>query len=508
MKQFYLTAIITAILFICTSGIQAQTKPISPANTNQIKLIKQLHSNQPPEIKQSFDANKNQLPQGFENLQNPEILKTEKANQLKSTMTNNLKLDSMITEYWNKNTHKWHFVLYQNYLDLNGTYFNSKNINIRNSLYPSRPISNEVYTRQLFNYDVNGILIGSTYYGWGLCYSQVGEPIPPQFKTESVYDINGNVTLLNSYFLVSYNEYVFMGREEYSYDENCKKKLNFPYHFNHAEYHNYKKEFTFDANGNKTLFIYLHWDELKGEWITDQKIEYEYEYDSNGNIILQNNYYSDESWWSRSPEETTKYIYDANGKMTSQSLDLWWKYEYTWDANGNMTTRNYYTWDESKSTWNLQDTLMWKYTYDSIGNMTSQSFDSKDEKWKYEYTYDTNANKTREIFYPWNNSIADWGVADTRTTWYYSDHTATSILNTTTPNLTVYPNPAKDLVLFDLPNSSGSATVELYDIQGKKVIQQKLTETRQLAVGQLPKGLYLYRLTDSETFYTGKLVVE
>jgi photosystem II stability/assembly factor-like uncharacterized protein len=72
----------------------------------------------------------------------------------------------------------------------------------------------------------------------------------------------------------------------------------------------------------------------------------------------------------------------------------------------------------------------------------------------------------------------------------------------------VYPNPSKDFVTFDLPYNSKSATVELYDIQGKKVIQQKLTETKQIAVGHLPKGLYLYRLTDGEKVYSGKLVVE
>jgi photosystem II stability/assembly factor-like uncharacterized protein len=74
--------------------------------------------------------------------------------------------------------------------------------------------------------------------------------------------------------------------------------------------------------------------------------------------------------------------------------------------------------------------------------------------------------------------------------------------------ISVYPNPAKDFVVFDLPNGSESATVELYDIQGKKVIQQKLTETKQISVGHLPRGLYLYRLTDSKKFYAGKLVVE
>jgi YD repeat-containing protein len=503
MKPFYLTTIIATILFICNNGIQAQTKPTSTANINQFEMIKQLHNNLPPEIKQPFNENKHQMPQGFENLQNPEILKPQKVNQVKSATAENLKLDSMITE--NLNGNQWR--------DLPYLYFYSKNTKIY-SLHGYRT-PNEFYTRQLFNYDDNSILIGSTYYGWG--YNSDGNYYL-QFKTESVYDTNGNVTLLNSYTESRWRpgKYVFQGREEYYYDENCKKKLDFPYHFNFDEF-NYsafdangnltlfinskgKTETEYDSNGNKILEIFYNCNSLHGECTESEAIEYYY--DSNSNLILQNDYSSVESWWHRSPDKTTKYnyTYDANGMMTSQSLDLDWKYDYTWDTYGNMTTRNYYTWDESKSTWNLQDTLLWKYTYDSIGNMTSQSLIGK---WKYEYTYDGDGNKIQELFFLWDNRIAD-----TRTTWYYSDRTATSILNTTTPNLTVYPNPAKDFVVFNLPNGSESATIELYDIQGKKVIQQKLTETRQLAVGQLPKGLYLYRLTDSETFYSGKLVVE
>lgn len=126
---------------------------------------------------------------------------------------------------------------------------------------------------------------------------------------------------------------------------------------------------------------------------------------------------------------------------------------------------------------------------------------------KQEYAYNVNGNMTLNITCNWDET-AHLFVYNTRTTSYYSDKSTNSIPDTPTPHLTVYPNPAKDFVVFDLPNSSESASVELFDIQGKKVVQQKLTETKQIAVGHLPKGLYLYRLTDMETVYTGKLVVE
>lgn len=75
-------------------------------------------------------------------------------------------------------------------------------------------------------------------------------------------------------------------------------------------------------------------------------------------------------------------------------------------------------------------------------------------------------------------------------------------------NLSVYPNPAKDFIVFDITKNMESSIVEIYDIQGKRVIQQRLTENKQIAISNLAQGLYLVRLIDSGTIYTGKFIVE
>jgi hypothetical protein len=74
--------------------------------------------------------------------------------------------------------------------------------------------------------------------------------------------------------------------------------------------------------------------------------------------------------------------------------------------------------------------------------------------------------------------------------------------------LNVYPNPAKEYIVFDITNISNSAIVELFDNQGKKVLEQKLSVTGQIFISNLAKGLYLYRINNNGTIYKGKIIID
>jgi len=73
--------------------------------------------------------------------------------------------------------------------------------------------------------------------------------------------------------------------------------------------------------------------------------------------------------------------------------------------------------------------------------------------------------------------------------------------------INIYPNPANDFIVFDLTTSREWTTITIYDIQGKKVIEQRVNDG-QVSVQNLPKGLYLYRIDDGKTIYTGKVIKE
>ncbi|MBL4593355.1 MAG: T9SS type A sorting domain-containing protein [Flavobacteriales bacterium] len=79
--------------------------------------------------------------------------------------------------------------------------------------------------------------------------------------------------------------------------------------------------------------------------------------------------------------------------------------------------------------------------------------------------------------------------------------------------LPVYPNPANSIITIEIPAYRGKleAIFHLIDVTGKQVLSKSIqSNTTQLDVGWLPKGLYFYRFLDkrNQLNYTGKLVVQ
>jgi hypothetical protein len=73
--------------------------------------------------------------------------------------------------------------------------------------------------------------------------------------------------------------------------------------------------------------------------------------------------------------------------------------------------------------------------------------------------------------------------------------------------LKIHPNPANNYVV--LEHIKGDATVELYDVLGKKVLSQKTTgSTATVDVSDLPKGIYVFKVLVDNGLQTGKFVKE
>jgi hypothetical protein len=73
--------------------------------------------------------------------------------------------------------------------------------------------------------------------------------------------------------------------------------------------------------------------------------------------------------------------------------------------------------------------------------------------------------------------------------------------------LTVYPNPAREEISFDLPLSS--ATMTIFDITGKEIRQKFLQGGNQrIDVQNLETGVYLIRVESGSSIYHGKFVIK
>ncbi len=76
-------------------------------------------------------------------------------------------------------------------------------------------------------------------------------------------------------------------------------------------------------------------------------------------------------------------------------------------------------------------------------------------------------------------------------------------------NLTVYPNPASDLVNVDLTGFNDDVSVTIFDLNGKSVLFQNVTDNSlfQLNISDLKNGIYQIRVSDKNHSVSQKLVI-
>lgn len=69
----------------------------------------------------------------------------------------------------------------------------------------------------------------------------------------------------------------------------------------------------------------------------------------------------------------------------------------------------------------------------------------------------------------------------------------------------IYPNPVKDVLNIDFNNNDISGAI--FDMQGKRVLKLDARNT-QFNVSNLPKGIYILKITDSAQTLTYKIIKE
>ncbi len=67
----------------------------------------------------------------------------------------------------------------------------------------------------------------------------------------------------------------------------------------------------------------------------------------------------------------------------------------------------------------------------------------------------------------------------------------------------IYPNPASDRLYFK--NTSYEAQIQIYDLQGRMVLNQALTEGS-IDISELPKGIFVVKIIDNEITTLDKIV--
>ena len=76
-------------------------------------------------------------------------------------------------------------------------------------------------------------------------------------------------------------------------------------------------------------------------------------------------------------------------------------------------------------------------------------------------------------------------------------------------NVSVYPNPAQDVVFIELSGETELTDIEIYSIGGQKLVKGSFnSNTYQVNVSELPQGMYLLKLTRGSKMAVKNVVVK
>ncbi len=270
-----------------------------------------------------------------------------------------------------------------------------------------------------------------------------------------------------------------------------------------------KDTFSYDANGNFVNDITQIWN--GSDWLTIQTI---LSYNANNHRISALSQNLNGSVWE--DEQQASYSYDANGYLIGQVTQTWnasqWqnsvKYTYTNNANGKPTNLLIQMW--SNSQW--VNYRQYTYTYDAnnYGTISSAIKRWNDTEWLDDYysTFTNNENgfPTEILTQRWNGS--EYVNSGKQINYHYC--TGTSGIETLLEkNVSVYPSPSNGnfTITSDI---SHSGTIEVYSITGAKVFVENVSSLtkNEINFSAQAKGIYFVKVSNAESVWTQKVVIE
>ena len=484
--------------------------------------------------------NKWEETRGFKNsFHKNKIVPRQYSSMLKSQQGTKQQLDSVIGEYPNQDSSQWIYFHKELFAyDESGKLITD----IQYSVDTTGKMI--LFAKDEYAYDADGKDTLYINYGWDSVTSQW---IVCQ-KYKHTYDVNGKETANIRYFWNAYNTNVWsVDKQEFFYDSdgNLIQRLACTWNSDKNQWFcDIKDEYTYDANNSKTSGIEYYWNVGLNSWTNGPK--YENVYDPSGNLITSIDYEWDSNsgqWETHGIEE---YEYDTNGNQLQRIYSIWnndssklinnFKEESAYNATGDLLYFAIYGWNSVYNKWS--NYRKYEIIYDENRNFTqSISYNWKyGNKWyaeeKYVFNYN-NLYSREDLVIPlmlrgysrdWislcetdfshmiTSSYSWWTIGQNkfgrprRETYFYSEKTISGIPENPDSPIIIYPNPANDYIIVET-GISATSKLELFDIQGRKVFSRDISGNKQISVSQLKTGLYLYRVTSSNKFHNGKLII-
>ena len=334
----------------------------------------------------------------------------------------------------------------------------------------------------------------------------------PGSRTQYAYDNNGNLTesIYSSWndFTKAYTNIV---RNVLTYTNN-KIVQEITYNWANGDWKPQDKtEFVYSGN-NIASFNSFEWNDTL--WINDERGVVNYVGSKISEIIIEE---FDKNIWVLS--DKTIYKRNATSDRIEEILFQTWenmawknddKINFTSDASGNRISEIY---SESPDgiIWEQNDKIDYTYDITTLLSKYRNPFNTNSYQNDYGLEDIAHYNKLLTSINSENTSAqipgqgaATWEI-DSRTTYYYSDDIL-SLNDLSASNfVSVYPNPTTNRLNIKLREQM-NANASLFDINGRKVIEQKIQALNtSLNIEALNAGIYVLKIYSDSGFATKRI---
>ena len=357
------------------------------------------------------------------------------------------------------------------------------------------------------------------------------------FKNIYEYNYLGLVTSFTEFeYGITDQQWFNSYQATYSYDTEGKitEEISSQWDFSSNDWLLFKKETnSYLSDGTLGAVTDYFWDPIILDWILTSKDEYLYS--ENGKLVLTYNYNEETDTWEINYK--TDFQYNENGKelsITSSYFEsaMWIysdKIEFSYASDYRLESFIGSFWVSDAWEFDIKE----QFSYNPEGDLivhTVFEWDDIADHWTSYYKeenefnnlYDYSELLVPEVFY--NNSIyfnhmltqmsafeyyaSNWNFLG-RIMFYYSETDITGIQHNQAAESVIFPNPANDRISFSWYENTPIMQLEIFNAAGILVLNRWVDNHSTISISCLPKGLYLFKLSDKQAVgHAEKFIVQ
>ncbi len=389
----------------------------------------------------------------------------------KSEGTAKPRLDSIVTNVWNSETKKWILAYKQEFEYNQDGQIIVKLFKERNSFIWSA-VEKEKYT-----YNANGNVTNYSISQW----SNTSNRWVGLYNELYLYNGNGKIEQQLDIYdeLLDKDGYSQLNVTNYSYDGSGKKTQGISNLWSEKDAYfglYNKQDHSYNASGKEEQSLIYFWDSPSGEWSASSKIEFKY--DANNRLTERTSLAMSTDWVTVSK---TNYVYSADGNI-GQKLD----YSKDFTENQEINSKTEYTYDSGSS---FSDLILPYPPNEEVP------------------LFFRNNRLTNYVVHIKDTQSGEY-VQVSKSDLFYSDYEniVNSISESHENKIVIHPNPVNNSLFISAPSANKELSIEIHDLQGRKVLDKKNLKERNVDLENLNKGIYLYTISFDGKTQKGKLI--